>query len=163
MNFEPLLHAPLAVQLHVATVIPAALLGAFILLRRKGTRLHKYLGRIWMVLMVVTAITSFFIHQINLLWGFSPIHILSVLVIAGCIRSVIAARQGAIGLHRKIVRQVYFLGIVGAGLFAFLPGRIMHAVAFPDAGVSQLATGAAVVVAVLLGSSFLRHKFRAIR
>ena len=160
MNFEPLLHAPLAVQLHVATVIPAALLGAFILLRRKGTRLHKYLGRIWMVLMVVTAITSFFIHQINLLWGFSPIHILSVLVIAGCIRSVIAARQGAIGLHRKIVRQVYFLGIVGAGLFAFLPGRIMHAVVFPDAGVSQLAT---VVVAVLLGSSFLRHKFRAIR
>ncbi|MBJ6134169.1 DUF2306 domain-containing protein [Ochrobactrum sp. Q0168] len=163
MNFEPLLHAPLAVQLHVATVIPAALLGAFILLRRKGTRLHKYFGRIWMALMVVTAMTSFFIHQINLFWGFSPIHILSVLVIAGCIRSVIAARQDEIGLHRKIVRQVYFLGIVGAGLFAFLPGRIMHAVAFPDAGASHVVTGAVVIIVVMFGGVFFRNKLRAVR
>ncbi|MFK3665393.1 DUF2306 domain-containing protein [Ochrobactrum soli] len=163
MNFAPLLQAPLAVQLHVATVVPAALLGAFILLRKKGTRRHKYLGRIWMVLMVVTAMTSFFIHQINLLWGFSPIHILSVLVIAGCIRSVIAARQGDIVIHRRITRRVYFLGIIGAGLFAFMPGRIMNAVVFTDMSASSLAVGAATVVASALGCWLFRQKFKAAR
>ncbi len=46
MNFEPLATAPLPVQLHVAAVVPAAIIGAVILFCRKGTRLHKMLGRV---------------------------------------------------------------------------------------------------------------------
>jgi len=83
MNFEPLLHAPLAIQIHVATVVPAAIIGLVIFMRRKGTRLHKALGRLWVTLMAATAISSFFIHQINLIGGFSPIHLLSILVLSG--------------------------------------------------------------------------------
>lgn len=80
MNFEPLLNAPLAIQIHVAAVVPAAIIGLVIFLRRKGTKLHRVLGRVWIVLMIATAISSFFIHQINLVGGFSPIHLLSILV-----------------------------------------------------------------------------------
>lgn len=130
MNFEPLFNAPLAIQIHVAAVVPAAIIGLVIFLRRKGTRLHKALGRLWILLMIVTAISSFFIHQINLVGGFSPIHLLSILVLLGCARAVAAARKGQIGTHRRIVKSVYLGGILGAGLFAFMPGRIMNEVAF---------------------------------
>ncbi|CUW42793.1 hypothetical protein B3286c1_0087 [Brucella vulpis] len=84
MNFEPLLNAPLAIQIHVTAVVPAAIIGLVIFLRRKGTKLHRALGRVWIVLMIATAISSFFIHQINLVGGFSPIHLLSILVLLGC-------------------------------------------------------------------------------
>ncbi|MHC5232986.1 DUF2306 domain-containing protein [Brucella sp. LJL56] len=131
MNFEPLLHAPLAIQIHVATVVAAAVIGLAIFMRRKGTALHKMLGRLWMVLMITTALSSFFIHKINLVGGFSPIHILSILVLLGCGRAVAAARMGQIESHRKIIRSVYLGGILGAGAFAFMPGRIMNEVAFP--------------------------------
>ncbi|MBC2885993.1 DUF2306 domain-containing protein [Ochrobactrum sp. CM-21-5] len=132
MNFTPLFSAPYAVQLHVVAVVPAAIIGSLILFRRKGTRLHKLFGRIWIILMVITSVSSFFIHQINLILGFSPIHILSVLVLIGCWRAVIAARAGKIAVHRRIMRGVYFGGIVGVGLFAFMPGRLMNEVLFAE-------------------------------
>lgn len=131
MNFEPLLDAPLAIQIHVAAVVLAAIIGLVIFLRRKGTKLHRALGRVWIVLMIATAISSFFIHQINLVGGFSPIHLLSILVLLGCARAVAAARMGQIGIHRKTIARVYLGGILGAGFFAFMPGRIMNEVAFP--------------------------------
>ena len=40
--------------LHLATVLPAFVIGAFQLLRRKGTPGHKLLGKIYMVLMLAT-------------------------------------------------------------------------------------------------------------
>lgn len=131
MNFEPLLHAPLAIQIHVATVVAAAVIGLVIFMRCNGTTLHKVLGRLWMVLMITTALSSFFIHKINLVGGFGPIHILSILVLLGCGRAVAAARTGQIESHRKIIRSIYLGGILGAGTFAFMPGRIMNEVAFP--------------------------------
>jgi uncharacterized membrane protein len=130
MTLEPLLNAPPAIQIHVAAVVPAAILGAYLLARPKGTRLHRLLGKIWMALMVVTALSSFFIHEINLVYGFSPIHLLSVFVLAGSWRAILAARRHDIRTHRRIVSGMYFGGIVVAGLATLLPGRLMHAVAF---------------------------------
>ena len=92
MTLEPLLNAPFAIQFHVATVLPAAVLGAFLLARPKGTPSHRLLGKIWLVLMVMTSLSTFFIHGINTVGGFSPIHLLSVYVIAG---SVFASRDDA--------------------------------------------------------------------
>ncbi len=115
MNFEPLLKAPLAIQIHVAAVVPAAIIGLVIFLRRKGTKLHRALGRVWIVLMIATAISSFFIHQINLVGGFSPIHLLSILVLLGCARAVAAARMGQIGIHRKLLHAFIWAEYSGQG------------------------------------------------
>jgi uncharacterized membrane protein len=155
MTLEPLLDAPFAVQIHVATVTPAALLGAYILLNPKGTPQHRLLGKLWMALMVVTATSSFFIHQINLFYGFSPIHLLSISTLFGSWNAVAAARRGDIRLHRRIVTGLYFSGIVLAGLFTFLPGRIMHRVAFTGAewpAVFVAALIGAILVAIVLRS-----------
>ena len=40
--------------LHLATIVPAFLLGTFLLLRRKGTPTHKLLGRVYLLLMIAT-------------------------------------------------------------------------------------------------------------
>ncbi|WP_047614238.1 DUF2306 domain-containing protein [Rhizobium sp. IY2] len=159
MTLEPLLDAPLAVQIHVAAVTPAAALGAYILLRPKGTPRHRLFGRIWMALMVVTAISSFFIHELDLIYGFSPIHLLSIATLFGSWNAIAAARRGDIRLHRRIVAGLYFGGIVLAGLFTFLPGRIMHAVVFTG-GQWPAALAAAVIGSILAAIALRRRRGR---
>jgi uncharacterized membrane protein len=45
MTLEPLLRAPLPVQIHVATVMPAFVIGMYeIFLSRKGQRFHRALA-----------------------------------------------------------------------------------------------------------------------
>jgi uncharacterized membrane protein len=140
MNLAPLLEASLAVQLHVATVIPAALIGPYMFWARKGTPVHRLVGKIWLGLMAIAALSSFFIHSIDLVMGFSPIHLVSACVLVGCWLAYRSARQHRIAAHKRQVLGLYFGGIVGAGLFTLLPGRIMNAVVFsrpeswPDAG-----------------------------
>ena len=41
---------PPALIIHLATILPALLLGAYVLIRRKGDRRHKLLGKIWIAL-----------------------------------------------------------------------------------------------------------------
>ncbi len=143
MTLEPLLQAPLAVQIHVATVLPAALLGAFLLLwRGKGSPLHRMLGKMWMLLMVATALSSFFIHELNVWHGFSPIHILSVITIVGCYNAYRLARSGNIRAHRIAVTRTYVSGILIAGGFTLLPYRIMNQVVF---------SGSSAELAALIG------------
>ncbi|MBB4063446.1 DUF2306 domain-containing protein [Gellertiella hungarica] len=156
MTLEPLLSAPLAVQLHVATVLPAAVLGAYLLARPKGTPRHRFLGRIWMVLMVLTSLSSFFIHTIRLAGPFSPIHLLSLMTLAGCVQAIRAARRGDIRAHRRAVTWMYAGGIGVAGLFTMLPGRIMHAVVFE--GSSTLALAAALAFLLVLSLATMRMR-----
>ena len=140
MNLSPLLDAPLAIQIHVAAVIPAALLGPYMFWARKGTPVHRLLGKVWLGLMVIAALSSFFIHSINLFLGFSPIHLLSVYVLYGSWQAIRAARLHRIREHRLNVIGMYVGGIVIAGGFTLLPGRLMHEVMFtwpaawPDLG-----------------------------
>jgi len=134
MSFQPLFDAPFAVQLHVATVVPAAVLGAVVLFFPKGTPLHHLLGRIWIVLMIVTSFSTFFIHELNVFYGFSPIHIISAFTIYGCLQSVYFVRRGQIKRHMRIMQGIYLGGIVIAGGFTLLPGRIMYTVVFGNGG-----------------------------
>jgi uncharacterized membrane protein len=130
VNLSPLLDASLPIQFHVATVVPAALIGPYLFLSRKGTPRHRLLGKVWIGLMVVSALSSFFIHSINLLAGFSPIHLLSIFVIYGSWNAVRAARAHRIREHRNSVISIYVGGIVIAGGFTLLPGRVMNEVIF---------------------------------
>ena len=148
MTLEPLLHAPIAVQFHVATVLPAAVLGAVLLARPKGTPAHRLLGKIWLLLMVATSVATFFIHGIDTVAGFSPIHLLSAYVIVGSVMAVSAARRRDILAHRRHVAGMYFGGIVVAGLFTLVPGRTMGAMIF-DGG-SALSSALAIAAAGIL-------------
>src|SRR5215469_16836437 len=134
MTLEPLLHASTAVKLHVATVVPAFLIGTYqIFFSVKGALIHRTLGFIYLGLMTVTAISTLFIHSImpnGPFYGFSPIHLFVPLTLFGVASALIGAATHNIGMHRGAMLGVYIGGILIAGTLAFLPGRIMHAVVF---------------------------------
>ena len=80
--------------------------------------------------MVSVAISSFWIHQIRLVGPWSPIHLLSIFVLITVPLAVWRAHQHRVADHRRIMVSVFAGGLVIAGLFTLLPGRIMHAVVF---------------------------------
>ncbi len=151
MSLSLLLQATPAIQIHVFTALSALLLGTYLLIARKGTRTHKIFGRIWIGLMVVTSFSSFFIHSLRLYYGFSPIHILSVMTLIGSWQVVAAARAGRIAEHRRHVGNLYSLALLTAGAFTLLPGRLMHKLLFGEGQgqVHLLAIGMLLVVIAL--------------
>jgi uncharacterized membrane protein len=163
MNLAPLLAAPLAIQVHVLTVVPAAFLGAAIFLMRKGTAQHRLLGRIWLMLMIASALSSFFIHSINLVYGFSPIHLLSLFVLFGAYRAYSAARRRQISAHMKWIFGIYLGGIVGAGLFTFLPGRLMNEMLLDNLGFDSAPEASQVFALVVVLMVFAALAFIARR
>ena len=108
--------------LHLAAVLPAIPIGAYVLVGRKGTRLHRRLGRIWAGLMMAGALSSFGLH--SLMGHLSPIHLLSALTLLAVPYGVRSAMRGDIARHRRTMTRVY-VGLIGAGLFAFVPGRLL--------------------------------------
>ena len=115
--------------LHLATVLPAFVIGAFQLLRRKGTPGHKLLGKIYMVLMLATGfITLAMPAEVGqrLLNHFGFIHIFSFLALFNVPIAYFADRRGYIKAHRGAMLGLYLGGILIAGAFAFSPGRMLH-------------------------------------
>ncbi|MDH0613928.1 MULTISPECIES: DUF2306 domain-containing protein [unclassified Agrobacterium] len=158
MSLQPLLDAPFAVQLHVATVIPAAIIGAVVLFSPKGTAFHRLLGKVWVVLMILTSFSTFFIHGLNVFYGFSPIHLLSIFTIYGCLQSIYFARRGEIKHHMRLMKGIYLGGIVVAGGLTFLPTRMMHEVAFGDGGANLLTLSVGSLLLVFLFVAVLRQR-----
>ncbi|AOL22348.1 putative membrane protein [Erythrobacter litoralis] len=117
----------LPIMIHLVTALAAAVLGPFILLRRKGDALHKTLGRTWAGLMLVTAITSIFIRSPGAGiagTGFSWIHLFTVWTLAALPVAVWGARSGNIRLHRSGMIGLY-VGLLIAGGFTLIPGRLL--------------------------------------
>jgi uncharacterized membrane protein len=130
MTLTPLLAAPPVIQLHVAAAAVALGLTAVQLVGHKGSRAHRRLGYAWAGAMILLALTGLFIHTIHMIGPFSPIHLLSLLVLVMVPRAVLAARAGKVRAHRLTVHSLIVFALLGAGAFTFWPGRLMHAVAF---------------------------------
>ena len=126
MQFNLLFEQTLAVQIHVACVSVAIAGVITVLILRKGTKLHKALGRIWVTAMALTALSSFWINEIDHFFGFSAIHLISIYVLTGLVRGIVYARKGNISAHKKTMYSITFGGLVIAGGFTFLPGRLMN-------------------------------------
>lgn len=133
MTLEPLLHAPLAIQIHVATVVPAFVMGTWLLfLSRKGSPSHRALGALYLVLMTITCVAAVFIRAAvgPTYLGFGLIHLLVLLTLWGVFNAVRGIQTSDIPRHRNAVLGTYVFGILIAGGLTFIPGRLMHAVAF---------------------------------
>jgi uncharacterized membrane protein len=134
MSLEPLLRAPLAVQIHVATVVPAFFMGTYLIfISRKGARHHRVLGYVYLTLMTITAVGALFVRAImpnSPFFGLSPIHLFVPLTLFGVVGALHGAWSHNIRQHKRAMVGVYIGGLLIAGTLAFLPGRIMHTVVF---------------------------------
>ena len=134
MSLDPLLHASPVIQIHAIVAFIALLVGAVQLSRKKGDWLHRMMGRAWVALMAIVALSSFFIWTIRLWWVFSPIHLVSIFTLFMLWLGVSYARRRDIRRHMRTMEYTYFLALVVTGLLTFLPGRVMYHVAFGEDG-----------------------------
>src|ERR1700723_2172036 len=130
MNFAPLLDAAPAIPVHAFAAMAAFALGMVQFAAHKGTLPHRTIGWIWVGLMVIVAVSSFWIHQIRLVGPWSPIHLLSIFTLVTVPLGVWAAHRHRVAAHRAFIISIFSGALVIAGLFTLLPGRIMHAVVF---------------------------------
>jgi uncharacterized membrane protein len=130
MTLQPLLDASPAIQVHAFAAMAAFALGFVQLTAPKGTLPHRTIGYVWVVLMLVICITSFWIQDLRV-WGpWSPIHLLSIFTLATLPFAILHARRHRVTQHRNAMIAMFLGALLIAGLFTFVPGRIMHAVAF---------------------------------
>ena len=118
-----------AVVIHLVATLSALVIGAINLTRVKGTARHRRLGRVWVTLMVVAALSSFWINGFAGGRGFGPIHLLSVWILISLACGVAFIRKGNRRAHRGFMVGAY-VGLVGAGLGALAPGRFLGGALF---------------------------------
>jgi uncharacterized membrane protein len=120
---------PWVIQLHIAAALLALLLGTVQLVGIKGTGLHRLIGWSWVIAMLTVAVSSLFIRQINP-GAFSWIHLLSGWTLIALPMAIFAVRKGRVGSHASGMTWTFVGGLIVAGAFTFLPGRLMWEVFF---------------------------------
>lgn len=117
-------YAKLPIIIHVAAVLPTIPLGGWLLLSRKGTALHKQLGKVWLVLMLITATSAIFIQTSG---SFSWIHLFVPMTFHAAWKVMATVRRGDIQAHKRHLVFTYLTALMLPGLAAFLiPGRMMN-------------------------------------
>jgi uncharacterized membrane protein len=109
---------------HIATIVLAVILTPVMLLRRRGDRLHRRLGWVWVASMALTAVLTFWIRGINQ-GSLSLIHILSAWTLVQVPLIVWSARKHDHRRHRNAVRGMVAGALVIAGIFTFPFDRLL--------------------------------------
>lgn len=112
---------------HLAFMAPAPLLGGYLLMARKGTFLHRRLGKVYLAVMLVGALVSLFMPAKvgpQLIAHFGWIHALSVWTLISAVAAVIAVKRGDIATHKRFMLGLY-IGMMVAFAFTFSEGRLL--------------------------------------
>lgn len=131
--FLAIMSYELLMYIHLATILPAFLIGTVLLIIKKGTSLHKQLGRIYMVLMLFTGVLTLFMPAkvgAQFLGHFGWIHLLCVLTIYTVPGAYYAAKRGDIASHKRKMILLYAGAMLIAGGFTFMPGRYLYELFF---------------------------------
>jgi uncharacterized membrane protein len=137
MTLDPLLSAPFTIQIHAISALLALPLGAVVLWGRKGTTGHRHLGRLWVALMAVAAMSALFIHESgpHLFGLFGPVHVFALLTLNGlayAMWKIIVRRD--VAAHARVLRMVYTQAVLVSAALTLLPSRRMNEVVFGGDG-----------------------------
>lgn len=137
MTLAPLATASPVIQLHAAAAVAALALGTAQFALPKGGRTHRGLGRLWIGLMAVVALSSFGIAELRQVGPISWIHGLSVATLIALALGMAHARRGRVAAHRWTMIGLFVGALIITGLFTLVPGRIMHRVLFAGGAASR--------------------------
>jgi len=115
---------PWQVWPHLLTIMLALALTPIMLLRPRGDGMHRVLGRVWAISMLLTALLSFNLREINH-GGFSIIHILSVWTMLQVPLIWWSAHTHRVQRHRRAVRGMVTGALLIAGFFTFPFNRLL--------------------------------------
>lgn len=120
---------PPAVLLHAAAAFLVLLLGPVNLFRPARDRLHRWLGRTWVLLMYVTCGSSFFFGLDD---GFTALHGLSVITAVSVTVAVWGITRGQVQTHRATMGFSYLGTLIAFGFAALVPQRLIWTTAVTD-------------------------------
>ncbi|MEM6760977.1 MAG: DUF2306 domain-containing protein [Pseudomonadota bacterium] len=143
---EPLTSAGWAIQAHVVMALCALCLGPVALWRKRRDRAHKIIGYVWVMALAGAALSSFAIPSSFTSLGAGPIHLLSVYALLSLGTAMRAIWWGDVARHSVIMAQLYARGVVLAGAFTLLPGRVLQRSLIPEAPELGLALMAVVLL-----------------
>ena len=113
---------PPVVFVHMTAAILALVIGTLQLARAKGTSSHRMIGWTWVVLMFTVAITSLWIPSfLHLTW----IHLFTLLTLVSLPYALWRIRRGDVKAHAGAMKGRYIGGLVIAGVFTLVPGRLL--------------------------------------
>lgn len=118
---------PLPVLIHLGAAAAALALGIVMLARRKGTLSHRRLGWAWVLLMTVVAVSSLWIPRFL---AFGWIHLFTLLTAVSLPFAIARIRQGDVHAHAASMKGLFVGGLVVAGLFTLIPGRLLGNLVF---------------------------------
>ncbi len=144
---------------HVVAALTSVLLGVVQLTRRKGDARHRHLGRVWVVLMLWTAGSSFWIRHLRD-GAFSWLHVLSLVTLVTVTLGVVNIRRGNVQGHRGNMVGSWLGSAFAMGFALAVPDRMLptFAVDEPLGAAAALATVVTLVaVLVLVGDRLARR------
>lgn len=154
----------LLIASHVAAALVSVSLGVVQLARRKGDARHRHLGRVWVVLMLWTAVSSFWIRHLRD-GAFSWLHVLSLVTLVTVTLGVVGIRRGDLRAHRANMVGSW-LGSAIAMVFALaLPTRMIPTFAVDEplgAAAALLVLALTVVAVVAAGDRLARRSTAAV-
>ena len=121
------------IAIHVAAALSAVVIGPFALWARLGMtkrpRLHSAFGYAWVTVMLMTALSAIFIKGTSNIprWmGYSPIHLLILVVFFSLLGAFWFLAKGNIRGHKKTMIGLYLGACIITGAFTLLPTRLMN-------------------------------------
>ena len=127
-----LFHQSAPIPLHAFAALLVIFLGGLQLCLEKGTLRHKFCGWLWGGLMIVVAVSSFFIRDIKFWGAWSPVHLPGLWTIFSRGLAIYDARAGQIQRHRQVTRALSIFALIVTGFFTLLPERVIYQVVFGE-------------------------------
>lgn len=122
---------------HITAALSAVVLGPFALWARLGVtqhpKLHRAFGYAWVAMMTLTAASAIFIKGTSNIprWmGYSPIHLLIIVVFVSLFGAFWFLAKGNIRGHKLTMTSLYINACLITGALTLLPTRLMNQLVF---------------------------------
>src|SRR5699024_10310160 len=133
------------ITLHAIAATYVLLLGPLQILRRRRDLAHRIVGLSWLVAMITTCISSFWIAPD----GFSWLHGLSIWTLVCMVAAIAGIRSGNVRIHRGFMIGSYLGTLTAFAFAALVPARLIPQLLRSEpliAAVTVVGVGAVVVI-----------------
>jgi len=117
------------IRIHLYTALAALVLGAVLMMARKGRTFHRTAGWVWVALVMTTALSTLFITSLNH-GRWSLIHLFTGWTLIILPLAVIWAKRHQVARHRRAMMGLFYGAFAVNLAFTFIPGRTMWNLVF---------------------------------
>ena len=150
-------------QFHVFSAIMALVSGAWVLLRPKGTALHRRIGWVYAVSMIALNVSALWIYRLT--GTFGPFHFAALLSLATLVVGIANAWRRRPGDRNWLARHYFYMSYSYLGLVAAAVAETATRIPTFDGGPTPafwIAVGVASALVFVVGGYVVRRRAESI-